>query len=79
MTIQEALKTGKAVVRPNRQNIVAILHKAGTGPNFDLVDCDYFLINELDHEDKLCQWYFSTSLDLYPEDLFADDWEIYEP
>ncbi len=72
MTLQEALNTHKEVRRPSRYAGVQ-LYKAGTGPHKDLVDCSYFVIREFDETEA----YFSTSLDLYPEDIFASDWEVW--
>lgn len=70
MKIQEALKTNKPIKRSNHINAVIQYYEANTGPNAELVTCSYFMVCD-DNE-----WYFTTSLDLYPEDIFADDWEI---
>lgn len=68
MTLQEAIKSGKPF-RRSGQDEVCQYFKAGEGPYADKgLKSDYFLI---DGE-------FSTSLDLYQEDILATDWEVKE-
>lgn len=74
MTLIEALKTNKPIKRPKHINPVIQYFEPNTGPDSDLVTCDYFRLRE----DGDNVWYFSTSVDLYPEDLFATDWSVYE-
>jgi len=72
MKIQEALQTFKNVKRSKYTGCAVRYFRGKEGPHADLVDCSYFMIKE-DGDDS---WYFSTSIDLYPEDILADDWEI---
>lgn len=58
----------KFVFRPNWLDSGFTYYLANTGPHKDLVDCDYFVIKEDGEE------FFSTSIDLYPEDLLAEDY-----
>ncbi len=71
MTIQEALLTYKYFKRPMWDHKVCYF-KAKTGPFHDLVDCDYFVTNE-DGEDR-----FTTSLDVYGEEILATDYILCE-
>lgn len=72
MNLQDALLTYKKVSRDVEKNSKdwVCYYKKGTGPYFNLVDCDYFVICEDGVEN------FSTSLDLYPADILAEDWQI---
>lgn len=72
MNIIEAIKTSKKVRRSNDYSGYVQYFTAGTGLSTSLVDCDYFMIEE----EGTNEAYFSTSLDLYPEDILADDWEV---
>jgi hypothetical protein len=74
MKLEEALKTNKPIKRPNHINAIVQYFDAGTGPYCDLVGCSYFVVCDDGDND----WYFVTSLDLYPEDIFADNWEVVE-
>jgi hypothetical protein len=67
MTIQEALHLNKYVKRPHWDSSFCHFQE-GTGPFKDLVGCNYIVFIE----DDLCQ--FSTSIDLYPEDIIATDY-----
>lgn len=71
MTLEEALRTNKKVTRNSDGWIQYFEGK--TGPFSYLVDCSYFVI----HEDNVNE-YFTTSLDLYPEDIFASDWRLFD-
>ena len=73
MTLQEALATYKKVNRKNNSGWYQYF-PAKMGPHKDLVDCSYFVIDEEDGYDP----FFSTSMDLYPEDIFSNDWGFYE-
>lgn len=70
MTIQEAIKSGKKFTRKNQEGGWGCYYNQSTGPFDDLVDCDYFVFCE----DNIIV--FSTSIDLYAEDILADDWEF---
>ena len=73
MKLEEALKTGKKIRRKCEPHYDTIRWcKSETGPHKDLVGCSYFMISDCFGEQ------FSTSLDLYPNDIFADDWEVVE-
>lgn len=72
MKLEDALKTGKPIKRTHHSNAVVQYFEPKTGPHSDLVDCSYFIVCEDDDN----EWYFTTSLDLYPEDIFSDEWEI---
>jgi hypothetical protein len=67
MNIQEAIKSKKWFTR-NGQTF-SRYYEAGTGPKKDLVSCDYFMHKEDTEE------YFSTSIDLYPEDIVTSDYK----
>lgn len=68
MTIQEAINSLKPFSRPNWEGNRIQYFLPKTGPHQELVDCNYFVITEDG------QSYFSTSIDLYPEDLLASDY-----
>lgn len=68
MTLTQAMQTNLWVKRP--QGEAFCYFKAGTGPFTHLVHCDYFVLREGSEES------FSTSIDLYPEDIFASDYEL---
>lgn len=70
MTIQEALKTHQPVKRPSWDNFVCYF-RPKTGPFKDLVDCDYFVYYENGLEPM-----FTTSIDLYGEELLATDYQV---
>lgn len=70
MNLKQAMLTHKRVTRASTQGSDFQYFKPATGPHKNLVSCDYFVIYDIDDE------YFSTSLDLYPEDILAYDWEI---
>jgi hypothetical protein len=72
MNIQEALLTHKKVKRPSWDNYF-IYYQAKTGPFKKLVDCDYFVYYEEGSEPM-----FSTSIDLYADDLLANDFEVFD-
>jgi hypothetical protein len=63
MTLQEAVSSLKPFKRKDSLE-VAQWYLGGTGPFKDLVECDYFV----------CEGQFSTGIDLYASDIFADDW-----
>lgn len=69
MTIQEAIKSGKKFKRPKHDE-ASQYFESGTGPYSNDVGCDYFVFGE----GSLAM--FSTSIDLYAEDILADDWEL---
>lgn len=67
MTIQDALKLNKYVKRPHWDS--SFCHfQGGTGPFKELVGCNYIVVIE----DGIAN--FSTSIDLYPEDILATDY-----
>ena len=68
MTLKEAMLTGKFSYRRSWLDSGFTYYQPKTGPHKDLVDCDYFVIKEDGEE------YFSTSIDLYPEDILAEDY-----
>lgn len=71
MNLKEALLTFKKVSRPHWGDKEYFQYfQTKTGPHKHLVDCDYFILTESGEE------FFSTSIDLYPEDLLADDYEV---
>lgn len=72
MNLLEALKTNKKIRRSSKVHGYWQLHPAGTGPFSDMVNCSYFTYMEEDDNDE----YYTTSIDLYPEDLLAEDWEV---
>ena len=73
MKLQDALKTNKYVARKSNQYGTNVKWcKSKTDKFKELVGCSYFIYIE-DNEE-----HFSTSLDLYPGDIFADDWIIIE-
>lgn len=71
MTLIEAMKTNKYFKRPHWTDSICYFEPK-TGPQKNLVDCDYFIVKEDSVEE------FSTSLDLYPEDISASDYELVE-
>lgn len=71
MTLQEALGTNKKVARKGSDLWVQYFNP-GTGPHKTLVGCSYFVTWDADLKELI----FTTSIDLYPEEIFADDWEI---
>lgn len=72
VTLQEAMKSKKPFKNKNSDEYI-VFQEAKTGSFKDLVDCSYFIIDCLgDHP------YFSTSLDLYYEEILSDEWEIKE-
>lgn len=70
MNLVTAMKTYKKVTRPNWGGNYFVYYPAGTGPHKTLVDCDYFVHTEEGIDS------FSTSIDLYAQDLVADDYLI---
>jgi len=67
MTLIEAIQSGKSFRRPHQfQEDESQWFEAGTGPYKDLVACDYFT-----HGGE-----FSTSIDLYYDDIIADDYIV---
>lgn len=74
MTIQEAIKTGKAFYLATAPFYKYYQYfKSGSGPYKILVDCDYFVVNE-DGGDP----YMTTSIDLYPEEVLSEEWAVLE-
>jgi hypothetical protein len=67
MKLAEAMTSMKPFKR-KRSSDWSQWYLGGTGPHKDLVDCDYFVHGGL----------FSTSIDLYAEDILTDDWEVLE-
>jgi hypothetical protein len=65
MTLQEAIKSGKAFKRPSSDTWCQHF-EAKTGPYSLLVACDYFVDDGN----------FTTSIDLYGADILATDWVI---
>ena len=74
MNIQEALKSGKKFKRPHMTNWSYQYFYPETGPYKDLVSCDYMVEYLFEDDPQSVERVFSTSLDLYPEDILADDW-----
>lgn len=73
MNLKEAILTYKKVRRPHwDENDSFQYFKAKTGPYKELVDCDYLVLQESGVES------FSTSIDLYPEDILSEDYEVLE-
>lgn len=73
MKLSEVLKYGNKFARPKDLPYEWYgYYQAGTGPHADL-HCDYIMFHQINasHLDEM-----STSLDLYPEDILAEDWEI---
>lgn len=69
MTLIEAIDSLKPFSRPHWGKDTHIQYcLPNTGPYKDTVDCDYFVVTE----DSISS--FSTSLDLYPEDIKASDY-----
>lgn len=66
MTIEEVIKSYKPFRRPHSDE-VSQYFEGGTGP-YGYFGCDYFIHSGV----------FSTSIDLYAEDIFADDWIVVE-
>lgn len=54
--------------------------EAGTGPEKEMTDSDYFIHDFIisKSDPKHSSGLFSTSIDLYADDVFAHDWEVYE-
>lgn len=71
MTLIEAMNTHKPFKRPAWDGVLQ-LYPPGSGPYSGLVGCRYFVLREYGEEMLL------TSLDLYPEDIEADDYVIEE-
>lgn len=73
MTIIQAMTNhlNQKITRPSWSGDYFVYYAPKTGPFQDLVDCDYFVF----YEDGL-EPNFSTSIDLYPEDLMAQDYQI---
>lgn len=67
MTLIEAIKSLKPFKRPHSEEW-SCWYLPWTGPFKDLVNCSYFT-----HDGE-----FSTSIDLYAEDIAANDYEIQE-
>ena len=66
MTLQEVLKTKKRFKKQVEDDWIEY-YENREGPYGSLVDCGYFVL----------EGDFSTSLDLYREDILAEDWEIH--
>lgn len=73
MKLAEAMLSLKPFKRPHSLNHVQYF-MPGTGPHKSLVSCDYFVF----HYDGSSEGEFSTSIDLYPEDITADDYVLLE-
>ena len=72
MTLIEAMFSLKPFRRPHSLD-AAQYFLPSTGPYKDLVSCDYFVIYyNINHKDMDMD--FSTSIDLYPDDITADDY-----
>lgn len=76
MKLIEAMLSLKTFKRPHSLQ-AAQYFLAKTGPYKDLVSCDYFVIYS-NVDTKNIEVNFSTSLDLYPEDILADDYLLIE-
>jgi len=72
MNLHEAMRTHKYFKRPHWDLSKICWFNAQTGPYSELVSCDYFVIYEYGIET------FSTSLDLYAEDILANDYILSE-
>lgn len=70
MTLQEAMLTNCFFKRPTWVDKKICWYKAGTGPFRYTVTCDYFAIDEDSSLD------LNTSLDLYADEIFANDFEV---
>ncbi len=70
--LQQAIKSKKKFQRSHWDSQYIQYFEAKTGPHKDLVDCDYFIIYNGEIQE------FSTSIDLYPEDIFAIDYILFE-
>lgn len=67
MTIQEAIKTKKPFRIKGKDGWeISQWFEGGKGPFKNLVDCDYFT-----HDGE-----FSTSIDLYADQVLSNEWEI---
>lgn len=72
MKLIEAMLSLKPFKRPHSfDTIQYFLPK--TGPLADLVDCEYFVFY---FDGNKAKPEFSTTIDLYLEDAFADDYEL---
>lgn len=70
MTLSEAMFSLRPFRRPHSLDAIQYFLPS-TGPYKDLVSCDYFVVYYNNkHEDME----FSTSIDLYPEDIIANDY-----
>ena len=63
--LTEAILSKKPFRRKGQEEYVQWF-EAGDGPHRDLVTCDYFVSDGV----------FMTSIDLYAEDILADDYEL---
>lgn len=71
MTLKEVLLTHKPFTRPHWEDKSICYYAPGTGPFKTLVTCDYFVVYE-----SGCEPFFSTSLDLYGDEILAEDYEL---
>jgi len=80
MDLKTAIMSHKPFKRRGGENEYSQYFKAGTGPKSDVVDSEYFLhgFTEFNGNLEYCFGLFSTSIDLYVEDIVANDWEILE-
>lgn len=74
MTLREVLKSGRKFKRPHMEDWSYQYFQPETGPYKDLVSCDYMVEYMFEGDPKSFEKNFSTSLDLYPEDVLAEDW-----
>lgn len=72
MKLIEAMLSLKPFKRPHSLDITQYF-LSKTGPFANLVDCDYFVIYFDGNKDEP---EITTALDLYPEDIMADDYEL---
>lgn len=72
MTLIEAMLSLKPFRRPDSLD-ASQYFLPNTGPYKDLVSCDYF-VNYSNINEKDMDMDFSTSIDLYHDDITADDY-----
>jgi hypothetical protein len=78
VTLHEALLSYKEFYRPSSPDETIQYYAPNTGPFRELVTCDYFIVRVRDSQGEEEYRNFQTSIDLYPEEILKDFWELYE-
>jgi len=74
LTLNEAILSLKRFKREENDQYSQYF-LSGTGPFKDILKCDYF---SLDFDKDPSKGTLSTSIDLYPQDILAIDYEVFD-